>query len=595
MPPLPLTAAALVYLVMGLVVGVVTAFAADLSPAKWPPDEKALAERLELTVFPPKARVVEGHSGLVTATLSPIAIRAGIETLKQGGTAADAASTIALTQVTTALGSYVSYAGILQLVYYESQTHKLYSLDAGWNSYLGETAPKTIPANDMGPLSAGPSTPGAEGRKTLVPGFMAGIEAMQKRFGRLPFASLFQPATWYAENGVTVSTLLGNYFPSREKYLARTSQGQKFLHQAGDHVPKAGDRFVQSDLAGTLRAVARDGAQYMYAGEWGRQFVEAVRQEGGQATMEDMRRYRAVWGEPRSTVFLDHSVFAPGGSNEGGRQILEALNLAEEMKLDRAEPYFKDWKTFRDLSALLQFVEFGPYTPPAVAEFQRRNGLDFSPEDRVTKAYARAMAGLLRSDPPRHSAAIVVVDRWGNVAALVHSINTVNWGTTGIVVGGIPVPDPAGFQQWTLADVQPGDRVPNDMAPVIVMDGAKPVMAVATVGSSLIAETVRILLGTFGNRLDLQTVMEAPPLLYNFRPAKGEEAAIRRTQFVPEAAYGPEFIRNLEASGIPIQTKSRVEVLTIKGTAVVGAADPGTGIWRSVETPALFGYAGGAF
>jgi gamma-glutamyltranspeptidase/glutathione hydrolase len=371
------------------------------------------------------AAAFAADSALVAATLSPVAVRAGIESLKQGGTAADAASTIALTQVTTALGSYVSHAGILQLVYYDSHTRKLYSLNAGWNSYLAESAPKTIPANDMGPLGTVLPTGGAEGRKTLVPGFMAGIEAIRKRFGRLPLASLLQPAIWYAENGVRVSPLLGSYFTSREKYLARTPEGRKFLHQAGDHVPKAGDRFIQTELAQTLRSVARHGAEYMYTGEWGRQFVDAARAAGGQATMEDMRRYRPVWKEPRSTMFLDNTVFAPAGSNEDGRQILEALNLIEEMKIDRMEPYFKDWKTFRDLSTLLQFVELGPYTPPAVAEFQRQNGLQFSQEDRVGKSYARAMAPLLQRDPPRHSDAIVVVDKWGNVAALVHSINTV--------------------------------------------------------------------------------------------------------------------------------------------------------------------------
>ena len=587
MPPPKTT----VFALFSLAMGTAMVFAADLSPAKWPPDEKALAERLELSVFPSKAQIVEGRSALVAATLSPIAVRAGIESLKQGGTAADAAATIALTQVATALGSYVSYAGILQLVYYDSETRKVYSLDAGWNSYLAETAPKTIPANDMGLIGAAPATQGAEGRKTLVPGFMAGIEAIEKRFGRLPFASLLQPTIWYAENGVTVSPLLGNYFASREKYLARTPEGRKFLHQGGEHVPKVGDRFVQTDLAQTLRSVAEDGAQYMYTGAWGRQFVEAVRQEGGHAAVEDMRRYRPVWEEPRSTGFLGHSVFAPAGSNEGGRQILEALNLIEEMKIDRAEPYFKDWKAFRDLSTLLQFVEYGPYAPPAAAEFQRQNGLHFSPEDRITKAYARAMAPLLQRDPPRHSDAIVVVDRWGNIAALVHSINTVTWGTTGIVVGGIPIPDPAGFQQWRLADIQPGDRVPNDMAPVIAMRGEKPVLAVATVGSSLIAETARILLATLGNRLDLQAAMEAPPLLYNFRPPKGGETGILRTQFVPETAYDADFLHNLEASGVSIERKSRLEVLTIKGTAVVGAVDVGTGAWRSVETPALFGFA----
>ncbi len=570
-----LTASVPLFMVMGM-----TMFAADLSPSKWPADEKVLVERLEQSVFPPKAAIVEGSSALVAATLSPIAVRAGIQALKQGGTAADAAATIALTQVTTALGSYVSYAGIMQLVYYDSRTRKLYSLDAGWNSYRGETAPKTIPTGDTG----------AEGRKTLVPGFMAGIEAMQKRFGRLRFASLLQPAIWYAENGVTVSPLLAGYFASRQKYLARTPSGSQFLHQAGDHIPKSGDRFLQTELAQTLRAVAKQGVRYMYTGGWARQFVEAVRQEGGQAAMDDLRSYQPLWDEPRSTTFADHSVFAPGGSNEGGRQILEALNLIEDMQIDRAAPYFKDWKTFRDLSALLQFVEFGPYTPPAVAEFQRRNGLSFSQEDRITKAYARGMAPLLQSDPPRHSDAIVVVDSWGNVAALVHSINTVTWGTTGIVVGGIPVPDPASFQQARLAAIQPGDRVPNDMAPVIVTRGAKPVLAIATVGSSLIAETARILLGTLGNHLDLRTVMEAPPLLYNFQPQAGEETAIRRTQFVPEAAYDPDFLRNLEASGVPTKTKSRIEVLTLKGTAVVGSIDAETVVRRSVETPALFDF-----
>jgi hypothetical protein len=86
--------------------------------------------------------------------------------------------------------------------------------------------------------------------------------------------------------------------------------------------------------------------------------------------------------------------------------------------------------------------------------------------------------------------------------------------------------------------------------------------------------------------------MEAPPLLYNFQAPKAGETALQRTQFIPEAAYGPDFLRNLEASGVSIGKKSRLEVLTIKGTAVVGSFDPETAIWRTVETPALFDYAG---
>ena len=284
----------------------------------------------------------------------------------------------------------------------------------------------------------------------------------------------------------------------------------------------------------------------MYTGEWGRAFVDAVRHEGGQATLEDMRRYRPAWDEPRRTTFLDRTVFAPGGSNEGGRQILEALNLIAEMKLAHVQPYFKEWTTFRDLTALLQFVELGPYSHGVAAEFRHQHGLQ-------------------ETAPPRHSDAIVVVDRYGNVAAMVHSINAVNWGTTGIVVGGIPIPDPAGFQQSILTAIHPGDRLPNDMAPVIVMHDAKPVMAIASVGSSLLAETARILLGTFGNGLDLQAVMEAPPLLYNYHAPKAGETALHRTQFVPEGAYPADFLKNLADAGVKTEGKSRRDTLILRG------------------------------
>ena len=557
-------------------------------------------------MFPARVRAVAGRSGLVAGTLSPIANRAGIDALQQGGTAADAAAVVALTQITTALGSYVSYAGVMELVYYDAGTRKVYALDGGWNSYLGEKHPATIPTSDMGSLSvAKADAGGAQGRKTLVPGFMAGIAAMHERFGKLKFSELFEPAVWYAENGITVSRLLAAYFGMRQKYLARTPEGRRFMEQAGKPLPAAGDRFYQRELAKTLREVSRHGAAYMYTGAWGRRFVEAVRAKGGQATMTDMKRYRPLWEEALSTTFDGRRVYAPGRTSEGGTQVLAALNLAEELKLDRMPPYYENWETFLGLSTLLQFVELGPYTPPEAADFQRANGLSFSSGDRVTKAYAKAMAPMLARlyervprqqdrelapEPPHHSDAIVVVDQWGNVAALVHSINTVTWGTTGIVVGGVPIPDPAGFQQARLAAGQPGDRLPSDMAPIIVMAADRPALAVATVGSSLVAETTRILLGTIGNGLDIETIMKAPPLLYNFEPLRPGETPLRREQFVPEKGYTPEFLGELRNSGVKVSEKTTQQVRTLKGTAVVLLIEPQLG-FRSVETPGSFGFA----
>jgi gamma-glutamyltranspeptidase / glutathione hydrolase len=194
--------------------GVDRAAAVDLSPAHWPAAERARLAKAELSTAPATAREVSGKREIVAATLSPLAVRVGMETLAKGGTAADAAVAVAVTQITTDAGAVVSFAGVAQLLYFDARTRRVYNMDAGWGSYREETDPATI-----GPPSVtltGAETPGAaDGRKTLVPGFMAGMEAMHARFGKLAFADLFQPAIWYADNGIEVSPLLGVYFKAR--------------------------------------------------------------------------------------------------------------------------------------------------------------------------------------------------------------------------------------------------------------------------------------------------------------------------------------------------------------------------------------------
>ncbi len=207
------------------------ASAVDISPEKWPPAERERAEKQEAAGWTPAAaRSIASKNGVVSAISSPIAVQAGTEALRHGGNAADAAATIALTEITTQLGSVVSYAGIMTLIYYDARTGKVYSLDAGYNSYRNETEPKTIPVADMGPMNsaiqairgkdgsaAAADAAKSKGRETLVPGFMAGIEAMHTRFGRLPFADLFEPAIWYADRGVIVNPPLAGcfYYTSR--------------------------------------------------------------------------------------------------------------------------------------------------------------------------------------------------------------------------------------------------------------------------------------------------------------------------------------------------------------------------------------------
>src|SRR5271156_6297543 len=104
-------------------------FAAELSPDKWPEQERVRLERMEQTPWPLTTRAVEGRSAFVAATMSPIATHVGMQTLRSGGTAADVLFAHALSQVAPKLASIISFAGVLQLVYYDAKTGHISTLD----------------------------------------------------------------------------------------------------------------------------------------------------------------------------------------------------------------------------------------------------------------------------------------------------------------------------------------------------------------------------------------------------------------------------------------------------------------------------------
>ena len=579
------------------------ASASDLSPAKWPPDTRQRAEQQEDRSWTPSgAQTLHGKGGMISATVSPIAVQAGLETLRLGGNAADAAATVALTQITTQLGSVVSYAGIMTVLYYDAKSGKISSLDAGYNSYRGENDPRSIPASDLSLLTGGSAPPPAKdiGRQTLVPGFMAGIEAMHARFGRLPFGDLFAPAVWYAVNGVTISAPLAYFFKFRQEKFSRTPEGLRFLHQAGNNLPQIGDIFRQPELAATLSAVAHSGTQTMYTGDWAKAFVAAVQRDGGKVTLEDMADYRPIWSEPAHTPFFDHEVYVGGSPNLSAYQLLTALNLASALHIDRGGAYWTDPQIFSNLNCIAGVVAGGPVLLPQTATLLRAKGIDVSPEGQRTRAYAQALAALLPelyagapNGDPHHSNAIVAIDKDGNIAVMTHTINSVIWGDTGIVVGGIPIPDSAGFQQERLAQLQPGGRLPNEIADTIILNRTgQPVLATAGIGSALLPETLRAIVSAIGQHRDLATVAAAPPLLVNVDPKSYALPLAQRPVPIPAGTYDASFLDKLKSGGFAVTEVPVPIVAGVRGTLALLAIDPKTGDRTAPEVPGVMVFVG---
>jgi gamma-glutamyltranspeptidase/glutathione hydrolase len=439
-----------------------------LDPRTWPAQdvEELLALSSSLRGEAASARY---DTACVVASTGPLASYAGRKALEAGGTAVDAALATAFTQIASAAGCWVSYAGLFTMVHFEAATGEVTSLNAGFRTFVEETDPATIPA-----------APEPSGRTALVPGFFAGAWAAHQRFGRLPWADLLAPAIWITE-GVPLGESLGAMLAMREPVLQRTPEARAALLPDGT-LPQVGDRFVQAELGATLRIVAERGIDHLYRGAWAQRFVDVVRREGGKARLADLSSYQPIWATPLTGEAYGVTLHGLGAPDTGGAALIEGLKVAQALGIGDVQT---------DPEALHLLVQV------ARASHTLR---DVPPAERVSDEHAERVAKGIREtgraplpsafSPGSHSDFSLAADAEGNVVAVCHSINTAAFGNTGIFIDGISIPDAASFQQPALAELEPGSPLPNPTNPTIVLRDGKPVLASSSIGAGLVETTL---------------------------------------------------------------------------------------------------------
>ena len=332
-------------------------------------------------------------NGVIAGTTSAAAGRAGLEALRQGGTAADAVLATSLAQITLAMGSWVSYAGILTMVYFDAGSGRFYNLNAGFNTVAGEDDPMTIPAqtNVLSPRPDAEIRP--SGRTALVPGYMAGVQAAHKKFGKLAFKDLFAPAIYYAENGFELTPFHAGLIKLRQKVLSRLPETKAIFTKPDGSWVGEGDLFKQPALAATLRRIAARGADDMYTGEWGKKLVEAVRHDGGKMTMDDLKKYGVIWSDPLEIAYGGCKIYAPGLPAQGGVHIAEALNVASAGRPRRHGALFRVGQAFFWLSQITNLMALSFMPPQSVS--QLLGGADGSLAARTGEEHARRVWSLM--------------------------------------------------------------------------------------------------------------------------------------------------------------------------------------------------------
>jgi gamma-glutamyltranspeptidase/glutathione hydrolase len=462
-------------------------------------------------------------NSMIAATTGGRAVEAGLEILKEDGSAVDAALATALCEVVHAGGSYVSFGGIMMLLYYDAETGQVHYLDAQYNTPLEEKDARSIPKTG--------------GRTALVPGFLAGVQAAHDRFGKVPFSRIFEPAIAMAEKGEVVSPVMAWWISHKKYVLSRLPETKRIFTRPDGKFYAEGDLFRQPELAATLKKVAALGAAHIYEGEWARKCVEVIRKNGGAMTLGDMKKYRAVWEKPVQTTWRDLEVYAPGLTAWGGVNMVEGLHLLELANLKQHGHYTTSSPS---LFWLMEISECQRLTW-GTSQFA---GLDLSPKSRTAKEtsaliWRQMQAGqwpwlpkTLRKSGGSHSDGLVVVDRKGNMAVINHTINTVLWGDTGIFVDGISIPDSAAFQPHEVAKAGPGNRLPNGMSPLIFLREGKAVLGCAAVGGGLHGKTLQVLFNIFDFDMEPQAAVDTPAFVgFN-------AGAVERDTFDPKVLAG---------------------------------------------------------
>lgn len=554
-----------------------------LNPRTWPTGEyeRLLADQHLVRT---QAGYAEGRQGAVTVAYCGVAARAGLEALKSGGNAIDAALTTAMMQVALTAGAPISYFGILSLVYYDAKSRKVHCMNAEWNTVLGEKDPMSIPGKlDMGNedgLFGRAALP--SGRTALVGGFMKGVEAAHRRFGKLPFASLFEPSIHAAEHGVPVTKATAWALANRSSDIDRLPATRAILKKSDGSSYQAGETLLQPALARTLRAVAEQGADYMYRGPWAEKLVAAVQSDGGAMTLEDLARYEVTWADPIVGRFDNYELHSAPPPNGGGVAAIQAQLLARAAGLDKQPHWTESGATLRRAVEIAQMFLLGYLPPPVVA--QMYPGLDLGPQaaidpQQMQALWERMKAGVLpfQVAPPRHSDDVVAVDAEGNMAAITHSINCVMWGKTAINIDGISIGDPASFQQAQVLKDGPGARLAAPTETGLLFKDGKPCVAFASMGSGLHHRTLQALLNITLYGKTLREAVDTP----DFFGCGVDMTTFAITLHVPKGKF-PQHV--LEATGMAYREFDSEDArFASEGIWVGIRRDPETGLLQAVS------------
>jgi gamma-glutamyltranspeptidase/glutathione hydrolase len=451
-----------------------------------------------------KGAVAAGH---------PLTVRAGARVLEEGGNAVDACVAAAFAgMVTESFLTGLGAGGFMIVHRARDRSTRLADFYVSTPG-LGLKRPRggEMQAIDVGfgddaptrqPFLIGPAT-------VAVPGAVAGLEAVHRRYGRMPWQELLAPATELARDGIEVTTQQAEIHAMLDPIIRFSHEARRIYSSPQGAVLVAGDRLRLPDLADSFAAIARRGAAAIYGGERARAIVATVRDGGGELTLDDLAAFRVVWRRPVRVQFEAHDVLSNPPPSAGG--VLIAYGLALLARLPS--------RTAGSAAAIAALAE-------VMREQSRARGGGFSRDLHRGGAATRLLApdslrGAKRRierhlagapDPAANGTThISVIDGDGNAAGLSASTGS----GSGVVVPGTGIYLNNMLGEYDLVGGRtrrPARRLTSMMAPTIALTPeGRPRLVVGSAGSARLRGAImQIVVNVLQHGLGVADAVNAP-------------------------------------------------------------------------------------
>ncbi len=488
-----------------------------------------MAAHCRAATLPP----VESKTGLVVSA-QRLAAEAGIEMLRRGGNAIDAAVAVGYAEaVVNPCCGNIGGGGFLTA-----------HLPDGRDVFLNfrETAPAAA-SRDMYLDAAGRPVHGASlyGWKAVgVPGTVAGLDTALAKYGTMQRALVMAPAIRLARDGFVLTVADADIIAHGAALLRRNPAAAAIFLRPDGSVPVAGDRLVQSNLAATLQAISDQGPDAFYKGRIPAQAEAASKAGGGILTAADFASYRVTEGAPLACSYRGYRVLSAPPPSSGGVTICETLDILEGYNLHALG--YHSAESVHDIAEALRLAFFDRNTylgDPATMRvpLTRLLSKDYATRLRGTisdRATPSASLGPAVAPPGERDETthFSVVDKDGGAVALTYTINGA-FGS-GMIAGDAGflmndemddftikpnVPNQFGLVQGDANAIAPGKRPLSSMAPTIVLKDGKVAMVLGSPGGPrIITATLETILNMIDYRMNAQEAVSAPRIHSQWLP-----------------------------------------------------------------------------